>query len=99
MIRKIAQFAINRSATIIVLITAIILIGVMSLAQIPVALMPQMDLPYAAVVTSYSGAGPEEIEEQVSKPIDNGPEHVAGHRGCDWFRRVVPGAISEHCLR
>lgn len=71
MIRKIAQFAINRSATVIVLITAIILIGVMSLAQIPVALMPQMDLPYAAVVTSYSGAGPEEIEEQVSKPIEN----------------------------
>jgi HAE1 family hydrophobic/amphiphilic exporter-1 len=71
MIRKIAQFAINRSATVIILITAIILIGVMSLAQIPVALMPQMDLPYAAVVTSYGGAGPEEIEEQVSKPIEN----------------------------
>lgn len=71
MIWKIAQFAINRSATVIILITAIILIGVMSLAQIPVALMPQMDLPYAAVVTSYSGAGPEEIEEQVSKPIEN----------------------------
>ncbi|MFX4262798.1 efflux RND transporter permease subunit [Pelotomaculum propionicicum] len=71
MIRKIAQFAVNRSATVIILITALILIGVMSLAQIPVALMPQMDLPYVAVVTSYSGAGPEEIEEQVSKPIEN----------------------------
>ncbi len=71
MIRKIAHFAVNRPATVIILIAALILIGVMSVAQIPVALMPQMDLPYAAVITSYSGAGPEEIEDQVSKPIEN----------------------------
>jgi HAE1 family hydrophobic/amphiphilic exporter-1 len=71
MIRKIAQFAVNRSATVIILIAALLLIGAMSLTQIPIDLMPEMDLPYAAVMTSYSGAGPEEIEEQVSKPIEN----------------------------
>lgn len=71
MIRRIAQFAVNRPATVIILIAAIIIIGVMSVAQMPTDLMPEMDLPYAAVITSYSGAGPEEIEEKVSKPIEN----------------------------
>ncbi len=71
MIRKIAQFAVNRSATVIILIAALILIGGMSVAQMPVDLMPEMELPYAAVITSYSGAGPEEVEEQVSKPLEN----------------------------
>ncbi len=71
MIRKIAQFAVNRPATVIILIAALILIGGMSVAQMPVDLMPDMELPYAAVITSYSGAGPEEIEEQLSKPIED----------------------------
>ena len=71
MIRRIAQFAINRPATIIILIAALIIIGVMSVAQMPTDLLPEMDLPYAAVITTYPGAGPEEVEEQVSKPIEN----------------------------
>jgi HAE1 family hydrophobic/amphiphilic exporter-1 len=71
MIRRIAQFAINRPATIIILIAALIIIGVMNVTQMPTDLLPEMDLPYAAVITTYPGAGPEEVEEQVSKPIEN----------------------------
>jgi HAE1 family hydrophobic/amphiphilic exporter-1 len=71
MIRKLAQFAINRPATIIVLISALTLIGAMSVSRMPIDLLPEMDLPYAAVITSYSGAGPEEVEDQVTKPIEN----------------------------
>lgn len=78
MIRKLAQFAINRPATIIVLISALTLIGAMSVSQMPIDLLPQMDLPYAAVITSYSGAGPEEVEDQVSKPIENMVATVSG---------------------
>ena len=71
MMRRIAQFALNRPAAIIVLIAAIVIIGIMSVIQMPTDLMPEMDLPYAAVITSYQGAGPEEIEELVSKPVEN----------------------------
>ena len=70
MIRRIAQFSVNRPATIIILIAAISIIGFMSVSQMRTDLMPEMDLPYAAVITSYQGAGPEEIEELVSKPIE-----------------------------
>ncbi len=71
MMRKIAQFAINRPATISILIAAIVIIGLMNLSQLPTDLMPKMDLPYAAIITSYTGAGPEEVEDQVTKPIEN----------------------------
>ncbi|MDD4802559.1 MAG: efflux RND transporter permease subunit [Syntrophomonas sp.] len=69
--KKIVQFSINRPATLIILIAAIVIIGFMNLSRLPVDLMPEMDLPYAAVVTSYAGAGPEEVEDQVTKPIEN----------------------------
>ncbi|NPV92173.1 MAG: efflux RND transporter permease subunit [Firmicutes bacterium] len=71
MIRRIAQFSVNRPATVIILIAAITIIGAMSVAQMRTDWMPDMELPYAAVITSYQGAGPEEIEQQVSKPIEN----------------------------
>jgi HAE1 family hydrophobic/amphiphilic exporter-1 len=69
--RKIAQFSIKRPATIIILMAAIVIIGLMNLAKLPTDLLPEMDLPYAAVITSYTGAGPEEVEDQVTKPIEN----------------------------
>lgn len=69
--RKFAQFAINRPASIIVLMAAIIIIGLMNLSRLPTDLMPEMDLPYAAVITSYTGAGPEEVEDKVTKPLEN----------------------------
>lgn len=71
MIRKIAQYAVNRPATIIVLMVALTLIGAMSVAQMPTDLLPEIELPYAAVITSHGGAGPEEIEEHITKPIEN----------------------------
>ncbi|MDR1135492.1 MAG: efflux RND transporter permease subunit [Clostridiales Family XIII bacterium] len=71
MIGKIAKFSINHPASVVVLIAALSIIGVMSMAQMPTDLLPEMDLPYAVVMTSYPGAGPEEIEEQVTKPIEN----------------------------
>ena len=37
----------------------------------PTDLLPEIELPYAAVITSHGGAGPEEIEEHITKPIEN----------------------------
>ena len=71
MIRRIVEFSLNRPAAIIVIIAAIVIIGFMSVSQMPTDLLPEMDLPYVAVITSYNGAGPEEIEELVSKPVEN----------------------------
>ncbi len=78
MIRRIAEFSIRRPSTVLILIFAIIIIGVMSLSQMPIDLMPDMELPYAIVITTYPGAGPQEVEEQVSKPIENAVATVSG---------------------
>ncbi|MDR1070869.1 MAG: efflux RND transporter permease subunit [Gracilibacteraceae bacterium] len=78
MIGRIARFSVNHPATIVVLIAALSIIGVMSVGQMSTDLMPEMDLPYVIVITSYVGAGPEEVEEQVTKPIENMIATVSG---------------------
>jgi HAE1 family hydrophobic/amphiphilic exporter-1 len=41
-------------------------------------LMPNMNIPYALVMTVYDGAGPEEIEKLVTKPIEKSVSSVSG---------------------
>ena len=48
----------------------IIILGVVSFTHMTVDLLPSMNLPYALVITGYVGASPEEVEEIVTKPVE-----------------------------
>ncbi len=57
---------------------AIVLIGFIALNSLPLDLMPTLDLPIAAVVTSMPGASPSEVEQQVTKPIEQALQTLSG---------------------
>jgi HAE1 family hydrophobic/amphiphilic exporter-1 len=44
--------------------------GFFSLAKLPIDLMPEINPPYLVVYTSYSGAGPEEVERSVTRLLE-----------------------------
>lgn len=56
----------------------LILFGIVSFTKMSIDLMPKMDLPIMAVMTSYDGAGPEEVEERVTKPIESSMAGISG---------------------
>ncbi len=64
--------------TVIVLIVAIM--GVVCYSRVGVELFPEVDMPYLTVTIAYPGAGPEEIETLVSKPIEDALGTVEGIR-------------------
>lgn len=51
--------------------TAIVVLGVFSLTKLPVNLFPDMDTNTIMVMTSYSGASAEDIEQNVTRPLEN----------------------------
>lgn len=65
-----AKFSVKKPVTITMIILIVIVIGVVSLSKLQIDLLPQMELPYVMVQTSYEGAGPEEIENIISKPLE-----------------------------
>lgn len=65
------KFAVKRPVTIIILTTVLLILGFYTFSTLPLDLYPEMDLPVAAVITSYPGAGPEEVEEQLTKPLES----------------------------
>ena len=65
-----AKISINRPVTTIMLLLMVILAGLVALLGLKMDLMPSVDVPIAIVSTSYTGAGPREVQELISKPIE-----------------------------
>lgn len=65
-----ARFSIRQPVTIAMCVLAVLVLGVISFTQLPVDLFPDISFPVVAVITSYPGASPAEVEEFVSKPIE-----------------------------
>ena len=71
---------IKRPVTTIMAVMIIFLVGILAYNSLELAYMPTTEAPMAVISTSYSGAGPEEIEDLITKPIE---ETVATLTGVD----------------
>lgn len=65
-----SKLSVRKPYTVVVGIVLIIILGVVSFTNMTVDLLPSMNLPYALVMTTYPGASPEEVEEVVTKPVE-----------------------------
>jgi HAE1 family hydrophobic/amphiphilic exporter-1 len=63
-------FSIRNPYLIIVLCLTLLVIGVTSMARMPVDLFPPINLPEAVVATFYSGMPPEDIETDITDPLE-----------------------------
>ncbi|GIN61276.1 multidrug ABC transporter [Robertmurraya siralis] len=67
---KISNFSIKRPVFTLVTMLLVIILGAVSLSNIPLKLIPDINPPIGVVVTSYEGASPEEVMEKVTRPLE-----------------------------
>jgi HAE1 family hydrophobic/amphiphilic exporter-1 len=75
---SIPRLAIQRPVTMFMISGVITLLGVISLSRLPVDLMPEFEQPTINVRTSYPGVGPLEMEELITRPIEQAVSAVPG---------------------
>ena len=75
---SIPRIAIERPVTMFMISMVIILLGGISLTRLPVDLMPDTQMPTITVRVNYTGVGPLEMEELVTRPIEQAVSAVAG---------------------
>jgi len=75
---KLPQLSISRPVSVVMFYIAVVLLGVISLSRLPQELFPPITYPQLTVVTIYPNAAPEEVENQISKPIEEGVGTVGG---------------------
>ncbi|MDD4225125.1 MAG: efflux RND transporter permease subunit [Mariniphaga sp.] len=63
--------AVNKPITTIMIFTAVVVMGLYSLVQIPIDLYPEMDPPFISVMTTYPGANASDIEENITRIIED----------------------------
>jgi hydrophobic/amphiphilic exporter-1 (mainly G- bacteria), HAE1 family len=75
---SIPRFAIQRPVMMMMLCSIIILIGGISLTRLPVDLLPDISQPTVSVRVNYTGVGPLEMEELVTRPLEQQLSAVQG---------------------
>jgi hydrophobic/amphiphilic exporter-1 (mainly G- bacteria), HAE1 family len=75
---KIADISIKQPVFITMVIVALVVVGALSYSRLGVDLMPDVSLPYVAVSIANPGVGPEEMETQVAKPIEDALSTING---------------------
>lgn len=68
--KNIVKTSVNKPISVLMGTLIVILLGIISLTKLPLELFPDINLPFAVVVTTYEGKNPYEVEEDVTKPIE-----------------------------
>ena len=68
---SIPQVAVKRPVLVTVIFLMMTLFGLYSLTDLPIDLMPDIEIPYISIITIYEGAVSEEVEEKVTKVLES----------------------------
>lgn len=71
-----ARFSVTRPVAVTMRIAALVLLGAICLTRLPIDLLPKVSAPTVAVVTQWPNVSPEEIEAQVTRPIEQSVSSV-----------------------
>lgn len=75
---KLHELSIKRPVAVVMVILMCVVIGLYSVGMLPIEMMPEMEIPMAIVMTSYSNVGPSEIETLVTKNVESAISSVSG---------------------
>ncbi len=65
------NFAVNRFVTVIMIFFAVLILGTIAMVNLPIDLMPEIELPSISIITIYPGASAEDVESKVTKKLED----------------------------
>lgn len=73
-----SKFSVKKPMTVFVCVVIIIVLGVVSFTKMTPDLLPNMNFPYAMIMTAYGGQTPETVESTVTKPLEQSISTIDG---------------------
>lgn len=81
------NFSVNRPVTILMLFIGLILIGLISYQNLGLDLLPDLSFPMSAIIVSYSGVAPQEIENMITIPLEEAVGTIQGVKKISSYSR------------
>ena len=72
------KLSVKKPMTIFVAVIVVIVLGIVSVFKMTPDLLPNMDFPYAIIITTYPGQTPETVESVVTKPLEQSLSTIDG---------------------
>ena len=92
MLNRLVEFSLRQRAIILLVVGILIIAGIWSFLHLPMDAMPDITDPQVQINTAVSGLAPEEIEQQVTVPIES---QMAGLPGLVDFRSLSKSGLSQ----
>jgi HAE1 family hydrophobic/amphiphilic exporter-1 len=67
---KLSEFSVNRRVTTAMLAMIIVVVGGISYSRLGLDFFPDLEYPTVSVITNYRGASPEDIENSITRPLE-----------------------------
>lgn len=93
---RLPEIGLKYPITTAMIFVAVILLGLVSLSRIGLDLMPDIEIPVISVMTTYQGAGPEEIESKITEVLE---ERLATVKNVDKIEASSQEGISIVSLK
>ena len=77
-----SKYSVKKPFTVLVAVVMLLVLGIVSFTKMTTDLLPSISLPYILVITTYPGASPEKVENDVTQVLEsalgtvNGVENV-----------------------
>ena len=65
-----SKFSVKKPLTVFVAVIAVLVMGTVAYFRMTPDLLPNMDFPYVIIMTTYPGASPEKVEQEITKPME-----------------------------
>ncbi|MGB6866821.1 MAG: efflux RND transporter permease subunit [Candidatus Aminicenantaceae bacterium] len=75
---KLSLFSVHHPIFTVMIFLIVIILGFVSFTRLPIDLMPDITYPTLSLITSYGNASPEEIEELITRPVEEAMSAVPG---------------------
>jgi HAE1 family hydrophobic/amphiphilic exporter-1 len=64
------RLAVSRPVTIFMVLVSIMVLGGIAMSRLPLAFLPNVDIPFIGVVIPYPNSSPSQIEKEITKPVE-----------------------------
>ena len=72
------RLAVTRPITALVLLVSVLAVGSIALFRLPLAFLPEVDVPFIVVQIPYPNASPTHVEEQITEPVEEALAMLTG---------------------
>lgn len=95
MIRGAVEFSVARKVTVLMVSVALVAFGIVGFLRLPINLLPSLSYPSLTVQTEFTNAAPAEIEQLITRPVE---EVVGVLKGLKQIHSVSRSGVSEVTL-